>query len=70
MGELGPDEFLIAGFDAALDFKPPMGSELTNAQFLLVEEGIYEKGDWKTTRVSNGDMNSTGLRLPSDGAFD
>jgi hypothetical protein len=69
VGELGPDEFLIAGFDAALDFKPPMGSEFNNAQFILVEEGTYEKGDWKTTRERNGDMNTSGLRLPADGAL-
>ena len=69
VGELGPDEFLIAGFDVALDFKPPMGSELTNAQFLLVEEGTYDKGEWKTTRLRNGDINTSGLRFPADGAL-
>ncbi|MGD0516402.1 MAG: hypothetical protein ABSA26_02615 [Thermoguttaceae bacterium] len=39
--------FFIAGFDAALDFKPPMGSDWSGAQFLLVEEGIYENGAGK-----------------------
>jgi hypothetical protein len=69
VGELSPDEFLIAGFDAALDFKPPMGSEFSSAQFLLVEEGTYEKGEWKTTRLRNGNMSTGGLRFPADGAL-
>ncbi len=68
-GELGPDEFLIAGFDATLDFKPPMGSDDTGAQFLLVEEGVYEKGDWKTARIRNGNMSASGLTFSSDGAL-
>jgi len=69
VGELGPDEFLIAGFDSALDFKPPMGSDRTGAQFLLVEEGVYENGAWKTTRVRNGNMSAFGLTFPQDGAL-
>jgi len=69
VGQLGPDEFLIAGFDAALDFKPPMGSGLTNVQFLQVEEGVYENSQWKPTLLRNGDFTSAGLRFPSGGAL-
>jgi hypothetical protein len=69
VGQLGPDEFLIAGFDAALDFKPPMGSGLTDVQFLRVEEGIYENGQWKPTLLRNGDFTSAGLRFPSGGVL-
>ena len=69
VGELGPDEFLFAGFDVALDFKPPMGSDYTSAQFLLVEEGVYENGVWKTTRLRNGYMAASSLSFPSEGVL-
>jgi hypothetical protein len=69
VGELGPDEFLIAGFDAALDFKPSLGSSLTGSQFLKVEQGTYEKGQWTPTHVMNGNFTDGGLPLPSDGAL-
>ena len=49
VGELGPDEFLIMGFNAAVDIRPTVGSGFTAAQFLQVEEGVYENGVWKTT---------------------
>jgi hypothetical protein len=51
VGELGPDEFLIMGFNASVDFRPTVGSGFTAAQFLQVEEGVYENGVWKTTSV-------------------
>ncbi|MGA2444668.1 MAG: DUF5597 domain-containing protein [Opitutaceae bacterium] len=69
VGQLGPDEFLIAGFDAALDFKPAMGSAYTGAQFLLVEEGRYENGGWTQTNLRVGDFTSGGLVFPANGAL-
>jgi hypothetical protein len=69
VGQLGPDEFLIAGFDAALDFKPALGSAYTGAQFLLVEEGRYENGVWARTNLRVGDFTSGGLGFPPDGAL-
>ncbi len=69
VGQLGPDEFLIAGFDAALDFKPSMGSEYTKAQCLLVEEGTYENGLWKTTYLRNGNFSIGGVTLSPQGAM-
>jgi hypothetical protein len=69
VGQLGPDEFLIAGFDAALDFKPSLGSSFSGAQFLKVEQGVYEKDGWKATRVMNGNFTDGGLPLSSDGAL-
>ena len=67
VGQLGPDEFLIAGFDAAIDFKPSMGAEYTGVQFLRVEEGVYDNGVWKPTLLRNGDFTSGGLVFPSRG---
>ena len=69
IGQLGSDEFLIAGFDAAVDFKPPMGSENTKADYLRVEEGTYENGAWKTTYLRNGNFNIGGVALSSQGAM-
>jgi len=69
VGQLGPDEFLLAGFDAALEFKPSMGSDYTSVQSVLVEEGLYEDGVWKPTYLRNGDTTSAGLGLPSRGAL-
>ena len=69
VAQLGPDEFLLAGFDAALDFKPPMGSEFTRAQCLLVEEGTYENGVWKTTYLRNGNFSIGGVTLSAQGAM-
>jgi beta-galactosidase GanA len=67
VGELSPDEFLIAGFDAALDFKPSLGSPFTGAQFLKVEAGRYDQDQWTPTRQIVGNLTDGGLPLPSDG---
>jgi len=69
VGQLGPDEFLIAGFDAALDFKPSMGSAFTGAQFLKVEEGRYEHGAWQPTALRVGNFTDGGLPLPPQGTL-
>jgi len=70
VGQLGDDEFLIASFDAALDFKPSLGSPFTGAQFLKIEQGAYdETGQWIPSRLMNGNYTDGGLPLPSDGAM-
>jgi hypothetical protein len=72
VGELGPDEFLIMGFNAAVDIRPTVGSGFTAAQFLQVEEGVYENGVWKTTnpgRTYQGDHSPPSVSLPAQGAI-
>ena len=72
VGELGPDEFLVLGFDAAVDFRPTMGTGFTAAQFLQVEQGIYENGAWKTTdrgRTYQGSFTPPSITLPAQGAI-
>ena len=69
VGQLGPDEFLIGGFDCALDFKPTLGSGLTGAQALSMEEGEFAGGEWKRTGIRIGDMSSAGLVFRTDGAL-
>ena len=69
VGQLGPDEFLIGGFDCALDFKPALGSGLAAAQALSMEEGEYVGSEWKRTEIRNGDMSSAGLVFRTEGAL-
>jgi hypothetical protein len=72
VGELGPDEFLIMGFSAAVDIRPTVGSGFTAAQFLQVEEGFYENGVWKTTnlgRTYQGSYSPPGVSLPAQGSI-
>ena len=72
VGELGPDEFLIMGFSAAVDIRPTVGSGFTAAQFLQVEEGVYENGVWKTTnlgRTYQGCYSPPGVSLPAQGSI-
>jgi hypothetical protein len=68
IGQLGPDEFLLAGFDASIDFKPSLNSGFTSAQGLLIEEGVFDNnGVWKPTSLINGDISDDGLSLGSQG---
>ena len=69
VAELAPDEFLLIGFDSRIRFEPRRGSKLKNSQFVWVEEGRYEDGEWKTTRRLNGDETFFGVSLPSQGGM-
>ena len=69
VGQLSPDEFLLAGFDASVVFRPRAGSKETQAQFLRVEEGTFEEGKWKATRLWNGDQTFFLLRMPPAGVI-
>lgn len=70
IGQLGPNEFLVAGFDTLVQFRPSrndIGKE-TASQFLSVEEGAYDSnGTWQTKRIWNGDEAFFGLLLPASG---
>jgi hypothetical protein len=64
--ELGPDEFLIAGHHARVDFTPTYAPGKKRF-WLKVEEGSYDAaGNWKTARLWNGDQTDYGLNLKSD----
>ena len=72
VGELGPDEFLILGFSAGVDIRPTVGSGFTAAQFLQVEEGVYDNGVWKTTnlgRTYQGSSSPPSVSLPAQGSI-
>jgi len=64
--QLGPDEFLVAGHHARVDFNPTFAHGLKRF-WLKVEEGSYDgAGNWKTVRLWNGDQTDYGLNLKSD----
>ncbi|GAA4469569.1 GH35 family beta-galactosidase GalD [Nibrella saemangeumensis] len=55
VGETGPDEFVLIGFDTKFQFRPRLGSGFSSAEFISVEEGTFENGTWKKIRNWNGD---------------
>ncbi|HTJ29304.1 MAG TPA: DUF5597 domain-containing protein [Acidobacteriaceae bacterium] len=66
---LGPDEFLVCGFDSLVNFRPKRGSELRKAQFLSAEEGEFVDGKWQKRRLLNGDELFFGIHFPAEGMW-
>jgi len=65
IAELGPDEYLVTGFHARVNFDltQPNGR---HPQFARVEEGHYDDhGQWVFERVWNGDQIDYGLNFTS-----
>jgi hypothetical protein len=69
VAELGPDEFLICGFDSLVRFMPRRGSNLRKAQFLSAEEGVFVDGKWQGSRLINGDETFFGIFFPPEGKW-
>ncbi len=67
VGQLSPDEFLIAGMSANIIFAPKLGSSQTHAMLVTVEEGHFEAGVWHRDRLLNGDETAFGLTLNPHG---
>jgi hypothetical protein len=63
VAELGPDEFLVTGVHARVDFEPIAAG--AQRQFLRVEEGTYRDGVWHFERLWNGDQSDYGLNFTS-----
>ncbi|RRA50055.1 beta-galactosidase [Acidipila sp. EB88] len=65
--QLGPDEFLVTGVHARVDFNAlvPANEQKSQRMWLSVEEGSYEQGKWKGTRLWNGDQTDYGLNFTS-----
>ncbi len=61
IARLGPDEFLITGFDASIRFHVPGQPPFIRSQVLTAEEGGYVNGEWKMKRLWNGDEVDRGL---------
>lgn len=69
VAELAPDEFIVMGFDAHVQFRPVRGRKQGHAQFLRAEEGTYRDGQGKVKRLLNGDETFFGVRLPAEGTI-
>jgi beta-galactosidase GanA len=63
VAELGPNEFLVTGLHARVDFRPADAAK--QRQFLRVEEGSYQDGTWHFLRIWNGDQTDYGLNFTS-----
>lgn len=63
VAQLGPDEFLVTGVDASVSFHLPGRLPWLHMQILSAEEGSYENGVWKMSRLLNGDETDRGLNF-------
>ncbi len=61
VAQLGPDEFLVTGVDASVSFHVPGRLPGLRMLILSAEEGAYDKGVWKPSRLWNGDETDRGL---------
>jgi beta-galactosidase GanA len=64
VAQLGPNEFLVTGVHARVDFEPT--DKTKQRQFIQVQEGSYsEDGKWGFDRLWNGDQTDYGLNFTS-----
>jgi hypothetical protein len=66
VAQLGPDEFLVTGVDAAVSFHLPDRLPGMRMQILAAEEGTYRDGAWVPSRRWNGDETDRGLQFTRD----
>jgi hypothetical protein len=72
IAEVGPDEFLVMGFDSSVEFRPVQGSSYTAAQLLVQETGEYVDGVWKAAGPglkAQGDYTGPLVNLPAGGSM-
>lgn len=62
IARLGPDEYLLTGFDARVEFALTNPGD-RNLMFDRIEEGHFENGKWVFERVWNGDQTDYGLNF-------
>jgi Domain of unknown function (DUF5597)/Beta-galactosidase len=65
VGSLGDDAFLVAGRACRVDFHPSDPASRLHREYLRVEEGVFEDGTFRATRIWNGDQTDYGLNLGS-----
>ena len=61
IAQLGPDEFLVTGVDASVNFHLPGKLPWIRSEIITAEQGVYENDEWKTQRLWNGDETDRGL---------
>jgi len=64
--KLGENEFLITGYLCRVDFKVSDTTSGAQREFLRVEEGSYEGGVFRVSRILNGDETDWGLNFSSE----
>jgi hypothetical protein len=67
VGQLGPLEFLVTGFDASVSFQLAADANgkapEQQLEILRADEGTYKDGAWMTNSIWNGDQTDRGLRF-------
>lgn len=61
VAQLGPNEFLVTGVDASVIFHLPGKQPWIHSDIVTAEQGAYENGVWKPSRLWNGDETDRGL---------
>ncbi len=61
VAQLGPDEFLVTGVDASVNFHLPGKLPWIRSQIITAEQGVYENGVWRPIKLWNGDEDDRGL---------
>jgi len=61
VAQLGPDEFLVTGVDASVNFHLPGKLPWMRSEIVTAEQGAYENGVWKPVKLWNGDETDRGL---------
>lgn len=67
VAQLSPDEFMVTGFDARIEFNLSHPGPKERWQIIKVEEGVYEGGPWKVRRLLNGDECDFGVDFGDQG---
>ncbi len=64
LAQLGPNEYLVTGYDARVEFERVQPD---SPRFMIAraEEGHYERGRWIFERLWNGDQTDWGLNFTS-----
>jgi beta-galactosidase GanA len=63
IAELGPDDYLLTGLYARVEFDLADKSSGKKVQFDRVEEGHFDHGAWVVDRLWNGDQTDYGLNF-------
>lgn len=63
IGRLGPDEFLVTGYHARINFDLAVSQFGQHGQWDRVEEGHYVGDTWVMDRLWNGDQSDYGLNF-------
>ena len=67
VAQIGPDEFLVTGFEASVFFHTAGHLPGIRSQILQAEDGRYEDGHWIPLRLWNGDQTDRGLNFHRSG---